>query len=1060
MKRFLSILLAVVLLIGLMPVATTAVAATQYATVVGGWLRLRAAASFTAETINSYYTGTQVEILSTTGSWYRVKAPDGLTGYMYGDYLTVGSTPIVTGETNATVVSANGYGVRLRKGPGTGYRAIRTFPVGTRARIIDSGSYWSYISISGYTGYMMSQFLSRDGSDPDPVYTGDATIWSSNGYGVRLRTGPGKGYAKIGVYSVGTRVKLITKGAVWDYIQVGSRRGYMMNEFLIYNNNYEVTAVSINNLKPVVDDLLSVKSISPAGATVKYSWLVKDSSGTEVEKGINASYRVQTSDVGCTIRLKVTGVDQYKGSATSEATAKVSDEINITSLSLSTLYPVLGTKLVSTIEPDGAKADYVWYLDGKQVSTAKNYTVGTSAKLIGSVVKLEIIGKNGYTGRFSVETEPIEAKRTLKVVPSSITLKPSDTYKFAVAGAATEKPTVTWSLSGNKASDTSIDANGNLLISTSETATTLTVTATVGTETATATVTVEDPSPKLTLQGNGGTGSINFGSASTGYDASSVFTLNRIYANCPKSECVITSVSLTGDGKDQFSLSGTVGDITAPAGKTTDTGWTILPKNGATEGTYQANVSVTYHVKGETTDRTSVLAVSFTVTKPSTDVTVTETVLSVTAPATNATVAEQDIITSQYTGRLRWLNANVGEKFAADTVYTAEITLNALVGYTFAGVKQNAFTISGVSGATCQNAAGSGVITVTFPATQPIPPAAPVITTPDTLNGVAGVAFSTTLQATSTTAVTWSVSPSDAGKLSAIGLALNNGVISGTPVVGSCTVAVTATNSVGATSKDITITITNTKPVISDASFANGTVGEAYPTVTLSATGGGAMTWAIASGALPAGMSLDSGAGTVSGTPTEIGTFSFTVIVTNDAGTSDPKSFSVTVDAKTLTGLAISGATGLGDVLTAVVEPSGATCSYEWFDHSTGDSYTINQNDLGKTLSVVATGTGDYTGSTQSASITVPKLTATVSINTSTATVGDVLTAGVSGSVAITGTVSYQWYLSGAPVETGDAYTTTAAGEVVVKAVISGDPCYKDAEIESAKTMVIDAPTP
>lgn len=38
--------------------------AASYATVVGGWLRLRSAPNFSASTITSYYTGTQVEILA------------------------------------------------------------------------------------------------------------------------------------------------------------------------------------------------------------------------------------------------------------------------------------------------------------------------------------------------------------------------------------------------------------------------------------------------------------------------------------------------------------------------------------------------------------------------------------------------------------------------------------------------------------------------------------------------------------------------------------------------------------------------------------------------------------------------------------------------------------------------------------------------------------------------------------------------------------------------------------------------------------------------------------
>ena len=88
MKRCLAILLVAVLLIGLMPL-TGALAATEYATVVGGWLRLREKASFNATTISSYKTGTTVKVLSISNGWYRVETPDGRTGYMYGQYKKI-----------------------------------------------------------------------------------------------------------------------------------------------------------------------------------------------------------------------------------------------------------------------------------------------------------------------------------------------------------------------------------------------------------------------------------------------------------------------------------------------------------------------------------------------------------------------------------------------------------------------------------------------------------------------------------------------------------------------------------------------------------------------------------------------------------------------------------------------------------------------------------------------------------------------------------------------------------------------------------------------------------
>ena len=218
MKRFFAILLVAILLLSMLPATSMA---AKYGTVVGGWLRLRSAPNFNASTITSYYTGTVVEITGSNGGWYRVYTPDGRSGYMYGQYLQVGSSSSSgSSSSDAYVTSHNGYGVRLRQGPGTGYRVITSFEVGTPVKVLERGSYWSRVSIGGTVGYMMTQYLSFNGGydydDDDDKVVCYATIWSRNGYGVRLRKGPGKDYGTIGTYSVGTTVAVLKKGDTWD----------------------------------------------------------------------------------------------------------------------------------------------------------------------------------------------------------------------------------------------------------------------------------------------------------------------------------------------------------------------------------------------------------------------------------------------------------------------------------------------------------------------------------------------------------------------------------------------------------------------------------------------------------------------------------------------------------------------------------------------------------------------------------------------------------------------------------------------------------------------------
>ena len=389
MKRMISICLALVLLLATIPFASST-AISQYGYVTGGWLRLRSSASFDASTINSYYTGTQVKILSSTSNWYQVETPDGNTGYMYASYISFSGG----GTGTSYVTSSNGYGVRMRSGPGTGYRSIGVYSVGTAVTVLQAGTYWSKIQINSTVVYMMNKFLTSCGGGGG---TGDsATVWSANGYGVRLRSGPGTGYNIIGVYSVGTLVSVITHGDVWDYISVGSRSGYMMNTYLHYNSTRTVTAVTLNNTTPVVGSEMSVASLTPSDATVDYAWY----SGAD-KVATTSTYTVLSSDQNRQIKLIVTGKGDYTGSATSALTSPVAVGQDITSAALNNDSPVVGDVLkVVSIKPSGAQVACQWYSDGTLVGTKSSYTVAESDT--GKIIKVTVTGTGLYTGSYTV----------------------------------------------------------------------------------------------------------------------------------------------------------------------------------------------------------------------------------------------------------------------------------------------------------------------------------------------------------------------------------------------------------------------------------------------------------------------------------------------------------------------------------------------------------------------------------------------------------------------------------------------------------------------------------
>ncbi len=141
------------------------------------------------------------------------------------------------------------------------------------------------------------------------------------------------------------------------------------------------------------------------------------------------------------------------------------------------------------------------------------------------------------------------------------------------------------------------------------------------------------------------------------------------------------------------------------------------------------------------------------------------------------------------------------------------------------------------------------------------------------------------------------------------GLAMSGaGTISGTPAVpGTFTFTAQATDALGnAAARAATLRVVATLAVTT-SSLPAGTVGVLY-SAGVAATGGVAPlgTWSVSVGTLPAGLTL-AGDGTISGTPSAPGVSSFTVRITDAAGTAATRALSISIGLPPLPPVEISG---------------------------------------------------------------------------------------------------------------------------------------------------------
>lgn len=244
----------------------------------------------------------------------------------------------------------------------------------------------------------------------------------------------------------------------------------------------------------------------------------------------------------------------------------------------------------------------------------------------------------------------------------------------------------------------------------------------------------------------------------------------------------------------------------------------------------------------------------------------------------------------------------------AALAYTANITLLPADGSYSGGTAYNWINdpLRNVSTQGCLNANPMWAINKRG-AAAPVPPT--ITQTCPLPTATQNVAYNQTMQAVGDPTIAWTIGT---GSLPT-GLSLaSGGALTGTPtVLGTSTFSLVATSSTlpAATKAGCTLAVVAAPviPTITTSTLPAGTVNVLYAQ-PLASTGDVPQTFAITSGTLPVGITLDSASGIIGGTTAVAGNYSFSVTATNAAGSSTPKALT----------MAVAGASGIS-VISIIV---------------------------------------------------------------------------------------------------------------------------------------------
>jgi uncharacterized protein YgiM (DUF1202 family) len=250
------------------------------------FLNLRSYPSYSASVVTILYNGVPLNILSQDSGWYQVQAGD-LNGYLRSEFTTTLHQPLAIAV--ATIKTPNNTAVNMRVAPSASASVRRQFAGDRYVAVLYKGTYWWYVIIDGYAGFISSDFLAeglqaeRDiaarNEDDDPSADEDGYAIVANPVSTQrlnLRELPSTAADVVARLSNGEKLTMLIQGTEWCKVYVASiaATGYVMTRYLELHGLPTVPKLTIEHPQGSYVNLRSAASMTsqvlvqiPDGAT-------------------------------------------------------------------------------------------------------------------------------------------------------------------------------------------------------------------------------------------------------------------------------------------------------------------------------------------------------------------------------------------------------------------------------------------------------------------------------------------------------------------------------------------------------------------------------------------------------------------------------------------------------------------------------------------------------------------------------------------------------------------------------------------------------------------------
>nr|WP_243280440.1 SH3 domain-containing protein [Clostridium sp. 1001271B_151109_B4] len=282
---------------------------------VSGALNVRSGAGTSYSVLGSLSNGAKVEIVGTSGSWYKIKYGSGY-GYVSKDYITVSSSNDSNNggsNNNTTTPSTSTTGtikvndtLNVRSGAGTSYSVIGSLKNGASVEIVETSGNWYKIKYGSGYGYVSKDYVTVNSSNSDTSNNGSSdnttTTPSTSTTGtikvngaLNVRSGAGTSYSVIGSLNNGASVEIVETSGSWYKIKYGSGYGYVSKDYVTVSssNNDSSSSTTTSTSKGIVNVSSSLNVRSGAGTNYSTIGTLSKNEIVEIVETVNSWYKIK-----------------------------------------------------------------------------------------------------------------------------------------------------------------------------------------------------------------------------------------------------------------------------------------------------------------------------------------------------------------------------------------------------------------------------------------------------------------------------------------------------------------------------------------------------------------------------------------------------------------------------------------------------------------------------------------------------------------------------------------------------------------------------------------------